>query len=93
MKVRKIPYIIDKTKILNIVVPFDESLKLNLAIDECIRKLNKYKRSKKQGKRAALNLSINLSDSRLSVNETKLKIKGSPIRGSGQTQKVPLSRF
>ena len=90
---RKIPYIIDKTKILNIVVPFDESLKLNLAIDECIRKLNKYKRSKKQGKRAALNLSINLSDSRLSVNETKLKIKGSPIRGSGQTQKVPLSRF
>ncbi len=63
----------DKTKILNVLVPFEESLKLNLAIDECIRKLNKYKRSKKPGKRAALNLSINLSDSRISVNEGKLK--------------------
>ena len=63
----------NQTKILNIVVPFEESLKLNLAIDECIRKLNKYKRSKKPGKRAALNLSINLSDSRISVNEGKLK--------------------
>ena len=63
----------NQTKILNIVVQFEESLKLNLAIDECIRKLNKYKRSKKSGKRAALNLSINLSDSRISVNEGKLK--------------------
>ena len=63
----------EKTKILNVLVPFDESLKLNLAIDECIRKLNKYKRSQKPGKRAALNLSINLSDSRISVNEGKLK--------------------
>jgi hypothetical protein len=63
----------NQTKILNIVVPFEESLKLNLAIDECIRKLNKYKRSMKQGKRAALNLSINLSDNRISINEGKLR--------------------
>ena len=62
-----------QTKIMNIVVPFEQALKLNLGIDECIRKLNKYKRSKKSGKRAALNLSINLSDSRISVNEGKLK--------------------
>jgi len=62
-----------ETQILNIVVPFEEALKLNLGIDECIRKLNKYKRSTKAGKRAALNLSVNLSVSRISVNEGRVK--------------------
>ena len=29
---------------LNILLSFEEALKLNLAIDECVRKLNKYKK-------------------------------------------------
>lgn len=62
-----------QTKILNIVVPFEEALKLSLGIDECIRKLNKYKRSTKAGKRAALNLCLHLNVSRIAINEGKLK--------------------
>lgn len=62
-----------RTKVVNIFVPFDEVLKLNLAIDESLRKLNKYKRSTTEGKRAALNLSIHLEAKRITVNEGKLR--------------------
>ena len=61
-----------ETKILNIMMTFEESLKLNLAIDECIRRLNSYKRSTKSGKSAGLNLAIHLEAERVTVNEGKL---------------------
>jgi len=60
------------TQILNVVISFEEGLKLNLAIDEALRKINTYKKSTTEGKRAALNLAIFLDQNRLSVNETKL---------------------
>ena len=60
------------TQVLNIRVGFEEALKLHLAIGECIRKLNSYKRSTNAGKRTALNLAIHLSKGRLTVNEAKL---------------------
>ena len=62
-----------QTKIMNIVVPFEQALKLNLGIDECIRKLNRYKRSTKEGKRAAVNICLHLDLGRIAVNEGKLK--------------------
>ncbi len=60
------------THVLNVVVPFEDALKLNLAIQECIRNLNSYKRSTTGGKRSALNLAIHLSKGRLTINEGKL---------------------
>jgi len=60
------------TKILNILVPFEEALKLNLAIDECVRTLNSYKRSTTTGKRAALNLAVHLDQDRIAIVEEKL---------------------
>jgi hypothetical protein len=57
------------TKVLNIRISFEEALKLNLALDECVRKLNKYKRSSKEGKRAAVNLVLHLSKDRVAVVE------------------------
>ena len=57
------------TKIFNINVSFENALKLNLALDECIRKLNKYNRSTKQGKRSAVNFSIHLSQDRITIVE------------------------
>jgi len=60
------------TKVINIKVGFEEALKLNLALDECIRKLNKYKRSTKAGKRSAVNLILHLDLDRLAVAEGKL---------------------
>ena len=61
-----------ETKILNVMMTFEEALKLNLAIDECIRKLNSYKRSTKSGKSAGLNLAIHLEAGRVTVNEERL---------------------
>lgn len=61
------------TVTLNIVVSFEEALKLNLAIDECVRRLNKYNRSTREGKRAAVNLTVHLRARRIFVTEGKSK--------------------
>jgi len=61
-----------ETKILNVLIPFEEALKLNLAIDECVRKLNTYKRSTKTGRSRGLNLAIHLEQARVTVNEEKV---------------------
>ena len=45
-----------KTKILNVFISFEDALKLNIAIDECVRRLNSYKRSTKAGRRSGLNV-------------------------------------
>jgi hypothetical protein len=58
------------TAMLNLTVSFEEALKLQLAIGECVRKLNSYKRSTKAGKRTSLNIAIHLSKHRITINET-----------------------
>jgi hypothetical protein len=60
------------TQVLNIEIAFEEALKLNLAIDECVRKLNSYKRSTTAGKRSGLNLAIHLSRGVITINEATL---------------------
>jgi len=60
------------TKILNVMMTFEEALKLNLAIDECIRKLNSYKRSTKSGRSTGLNFAIHLHVGRVTINEARL---------------------
>lgn len=61
-----------QTAVLNVTLSFEDALKLNLAIDECVRKLNSYKRSTMKGRRAALNLAIHLKKNRVTVNQGKL---------------------
>jgi hypothetical protein len=63
--------ILPSTKKLNVIIGFEEGLKLNLAIEESLRKLNRYKRSTKEGKRAAINLVIHFDVGRISVSEEK----------------------
>ncbi|MBW7933227.1 MAG: hypothetical protein H3C62_06340 [Gemmatimonadaceae bacterium] len=58
---------------LNIVLPFEEALRLSLAIDECVRRLNSYDRATREGKASALNLAIHLTKSRITVNEGKIR--------------------
>jgi len=60
------------TKVLNLHISFEEALKLNLAIDECLRTLNKYNRSMKEGKRTALNMAIHLHADRITIVESKI---------------------
>ena len=66
----------NETKILNLMLTFEETLKLNLAIDECVRKLNTYKRSTKAGKSMGMNIAIHIEQKRITINEQKIIIKG-----------------
>ena len=60
------------TKVLNIKIKFEEALKLNLALDECVRALNKYKMSSTAGKRAGVNLAVHFQADRIAVVEAKI---------------------
>lgn len=60
------------TSVLNVTLTFEDALKLSLAINECVRKLNSYKRSTTEGKRTALNIAIHLDKDRITVNEGRL---------------------
>ncbi len=60
------------TRVLNVTLSFEDALKIHLAIGECVRQLNSYKRSTTAGRRSALNLAIHLDKGRLTINEGKL---------------------
>ena len=64
------------TAMLNVAVPFEEALKLSLALEECIRRLNSYNRATRAGKRSAVNVAIHLNKGRITINETKLDSDG-----------------
>lgn len=61
-----------KTSMLNVYMSFEDALKLNLAVQECVRKLNTYNRSTAEGKRTGLNIAVHLQAGRITVNEAKL---------------------
>ncbi len=58
--------------VLNVTLSFEDALQLNLAIDECVRRLNRYNRRNKEGKRTALRLALHIDKSRITVHEGKL---------------------
>lgn len=60
------------TKALNFVLMFEDALKLNVAVDECIRKLNSYNRAKTSGKNAGLMMVVHLDTKRIRILEGKL---------------------
>jgi hypothetical protein len=60
------------TKILNVILPFEDALKFGLAVDECIRALNKYNRSTTLGKQQGLNVAIHLASDRITISEAKI---------------------
>ncbi len=61
-----------KTPMLNVWMSFEEALKVSLAIQECVRKLNAYNRSTTAGKRTGLNISVHLQKRRITINETTI---------------------
>lgn len=54
------------------MLTLEEALKLNVAIDECVRKLNSYNRAKASGKNAGLMVVIHLDTRRIRILEGKL---------------------
>ena len=59
-------------QVLNIYIPYEEVLKHMIAVQECARKLHGYKRSTKEGQRAAMNLTVHLGLNRVAVNEGRI---------------------
>lgn len=62
----------DLPKAMNIVVSFEEALKLHLSLGQALAKLNSYNRSTTAGKQSAINLCLYQHTNRITVNEAKL---------------------
>lgn len=71
------PELSSSTKTVNIVVSFEEALKFNLAVNEAVRTLNKNNRSTRDGRDAALCLTVHIEKKRISVNQAKVKHRSS----------------
>ena len=61
------------TRVLNVHLSLQEALMLNVALEECIRSLNRYNRSTTQGKNATVNVALHLDTNWVTVHEGKLK--------------------
>lgn len=59
-------------KAMNIVISFEEALKLHLSIGQALARLNSYNRSTTAGKRSAMNICLYPHDNYITVNESKL---------------------
>lgn len=62
-------------KSLNLDIPFDEALKLYVAIQGCVQSLNRYNRGTKKGKSMGLSLSIKMDIKSIAVIEAKVAKK------------------
>lgn len=69
-------------KALNVVLSFEEALKLHLSLGQALGHLNGYDRATRDGKRTAISLRVYTENRRVTVNESKVidkpgvKIKG-----------------
>ena len=57
---------------MNIIITFEEALKLHLSLGQALARLNSYNRSTTAGKRSAVNLCLYPRKKRITVNEAKL---------------------
>lgn len=76
----------EDTTTINFTISFEEALKFNLAVDECVRKLNSYNRATTRGKQAALALVVHLDKRRIRVSEGKVNSGEEPL-GLGQRRR------
>lgn len=63
-------------KAINVIVGFEEALKLHLSLGQVLGHLNGYNRSTTEGKRAAVNLCVRIDKQRIAVLEDKLRKSG-----------------
>ena len=60
-------------KSMNLEIPFEEALKLSLALNSCLQSLNRYKRSTTKGRAMGVCLSVKMDNSLVSVIETVVR--------------------
>jgi hypothetical protein len=76
------PAISPSTRAVNIVISFEDALKLNLAIGEGLSALNKNNRATREGRDAALCLTVYLDKKRITVNQGKVKAAGPRVQAA-----------
>ena len=59
-------------KSLNLEIPFEEALKLQLAFESCLISINRYNRGTKKGKSMGILLSIKMDNCSITVIEKSL---------------------
>ena len=60
-------------KAINVILSFEEALKLQLSLGQLLGHLNGYKRSTSDGKRTAVNLCVYTKHGRIAVVEGRIK--------------------
>jgi len=60
------------TRVLNVLISFEDALKLHVAIQNCVLRLNGYDRSTVDGRRAAMNLAVFLDQKAITITEGNL---------------------
>jgi len=60
---------------MNIIITFEEALKLHLSLGQALAKLNGYNRATTAGKRSAVNVCLYPKKKRITVNEAQLSTK------------------
>lgn len=60
-------------KAVNIILSFEEALKLHMGLMQILGKLNGYNRNTREGKASAVNLCIFTDANRITINEDKVK--------------------
>ncbi len=63
----------DTPAALNLIISFEEALKLHLSLGQALARLNGYNRATKAGKQSALNMSLYPKKQRITINEGKLR--------------------
>ena len=58
-------------KALNVIITFEEALRIHLGIGQALAKLNGYDRSTKTGRGSALNLCVYTHGGRITINEAQ----------------------
>ena len=67
------PTVTDSTRVVNLVLSFEDALKLNLAISEGVHTLNRHNRATREGRDAALVLTVYLDKMRINVTQDRVK--------------------
>lgn len=63
----------DWPKAINVVLSFEEALKLHLGLGQILGKLNSYNRNTKAGRDSAVNLCVFTDVSSITINEARVK--------------------
>lgn len=66
-------------KAVNVILSFEEALKLHLSLGQLLGHLNGYNRSTSDGKRSAVNLCIYTGPKRIAVVEGKVRKPEAPV--------------